>query len=85
VPPSPNRLDEDISEIMQKEGSDNDSQTGEEDGQPSKRMRMEENQQWEEMNFLAETPVSLLSNLLFVYRLLTSSDFRAKLLHQTLV
>lgn len=59
VPPSPNRLDEDISEIMQKEGSDNDSQTGDEakeNERPAKRMRAED--AWDaEMNYLAETPV----------------------------
>lgn len=60
VPPSPNRLDEDISEIMQKEGSDNDSQTGDEAKEnelPTKKMRLEENQWDAEMQFLAETPV----------------------------
>lgn len=65
MPPSPNRLDEDISEIMQKEGSDNDSQTGEEikeNEQPSKRMRLDDNQVWDSSEmFLVETPVSVLS------------------------
>lgn len=62
MPPSPNRLDEDISEIMQKEGSDNDSQTGDEvkeNEQPSKRMRLDESQVWDSSEmFLVETPVS---------------------------
>jgi hypothetical protein len=50
---------------MQKEGSDNDSQTGDEakenDQPAAKRMRAAE-EEWEtsEMNFLVETPVSLL-------------------------
>ena len=63
MPPSPNRLDEDISEIMQKEGSDNDSQTGDEvkeNEEPAKRMSMDENQGWGSSDmFLVETPVSL--------------------------
>lgn len=47
---------------MQKEGSDNDSQADEdakENEQPAKRMRTDA---WEnsEMNYLAETPVSVL-------------------------
>lgn len=62
VPPSPNRLDEDISEIMQKEGSDNDSQTGDEvkeNEQPAKRLRHDDSQ-WDSSDmFLVETPVSL--------------------------
>lgn len=65
VPPSPNRLDEDISEIMQKEGSDDGSQTGDEakeNERPAKRMREDhdENVAWDssDMNFLVETPVS---------------------------
>lgn len=61
MPPSPNRLDEDISEIMQKEGSDNDSQAGDEvkeNAQP-KRMRHEDGQVWDSSEmFLVETPVS---------------------------
>jgi len=60
-------LDEDISEIMQKEGSDDGSQEGDdskENERPAKRMRMDdndENQAWDnsDMNFLVETPVSL--------------------------
>lgn len=63
MPPSPNRLDEDISEIMQKEGSDNDSQTGDEvkeNEQPAKRMCINDNQVWGSSDmFLVETPVSL--------------------------
>lgn len=63
VPPSPNRLDEDISEIMQKEGSDNDSQVSEdlkENEQPAKRMRHDESQVWDSSEmFLVETPVSI--------------------------
>lgn len=61
-------MDEDISEIMQKEGSDNDSQTGDEakeNERPAKRMRTdddnnENNQAWEnsEMSFMVETPVN---------------------------
>lgn len=59
-------MDEDISEIMQKEGSDNDSQEGDdskENERPAKRMRTDdndENQAWDnsDMNFLVETPVS---------------------------
>lgn len=61
VPPSPNRLDEDISEIMQKEGSDNDSQTGDEvkENAHPKRMRHEDGQVWDSSEmFLVETPVS---------------------------
>jgi hypothetical protein len=58
-------LDEDISEIMQKEGSDNDSQTGDEakeNERPAKRMRNDDsndNSAWEnsDINFLVETPV----------------------------
>lgn len=58
-------MDEDISEIMQKEGSEDGSQTGDEakeNERPAKRMRTEdndENQAWDnsEMNFLVETPV----------------------------
>lgn len=65
VPPSPNRLDEDISEMMQKEGSDNDSQTGDEvkeNEQPAKRMRHEDSQVWDSSDmFLVETPVSFIS------------------------
>ena len=60
VPPSPNRLDEDISEIMQKEGSEDDSQGDEnnENEHPSKRMRTE-SQVWDSSEmFLVETPVS---------------------------
>lgn len=54
-------MDEDISEIMQKEGSDNDSQTGDEakeNEQPAaKRMRTED--AWDNSEiYLAETPVS---------------------------
>lgn len=45
---------------MQKEGSDNDSQTGDEakeNERPAKRIRTED--AWDaEMNYLAETPVS---------------------------
>lgn len=67
VPPSPNRLDEDISEIMQKEGSDNDSQTGDdikENEQPAKRMREDESQVWDSSEmFLVETPVSWLEKM----------------------
>ncbi|CAG9802528.1 unnamed protein product [Chironomus riparius] len=70
VPPSPNRLDEDISEIMQKEGSDNDSQEGDdskENERPAKRMRTDDNddnQAWEnsDMNFLVETPSKTLAS-----------------------
>jgi hypothetical protein len=56
-------LDEDISEMMQKEGSDNDSQTGDEakeNEQPAKRMRT--NDEWD---YLAETPVRLTLRLFF--------------------
>jgi hypothetical protein len=62
VPPSPNRLDEDISEIMQKEGSEDDSQGDEnnENEHPAKRMRTDESQVWDSSEmFLVETPVSL--------------------------
>jgi hypothetical protein len=62
VPPSPNRLDEDISELMQKEGSDNDSQDEvKENEQPAaKRMRTDDSQVWDSSEmFLVETPVSL--------------------------
>lgn len=64
VPPSPNRLDEDISEIMQKEGSDNDSQTGEEENEhQAKRMRHDD-QVWDSSEmFLVETPVSFLKKM----------------------
>jgi hypothetical protein len=61
VPPSPNRLDEDISEIMQKEGSEDDSQGDEnnENEHPAKRMRTDESQVWDSSEmFLVETPVS---------------------------
>ena len=59
MPPSPNRLDEDISEIMQKEGSEDDSQNDDDHEQPSKRMRHENNQVWDSSEmFLVETPVS---------------------------
>jgi hypothetical protein len=53
-------LDEDISEIMQKEGSDNDSQEDlKENEQPAKRMRHDD-QVWDSSEmFLVETPVSL--------------------------
>ena len=58
---------------MQKEGSDNDSQEGDdskENERPAKRMRTDdndENQAWEnsDMNFLVETPVSLTILLIF--------------------
>ncbi|CRL04063.1 CLUMA_CG017176, isoform A [Clunio marinus] len=65
VPPSPNRLDEDISEIMQKEGSDNDSQTGEdrkENEQPAKRMRHEDHVWDSSEMFLVETPSKTLAS-----------------------
>lgn len=81
-------MDEDISEIMQKEGSDNDSQADEdakENERPAKRIRTEE---WEnsEMNYLAETPVCFkLSKLMCDYNYFISLLFRAKLLHQTRV
>lgn len=62
MPPSPNRLDEDISEIMQKEGSDNDSQTSDEvkeNEQPAK-LHQDDSQVWDSSEmFLVETPVSL--------------------------
>lgn len=62
MPPSPNRLDEDISEMMQKEGSEDDTQTGDEineNDNPAKRMRTEESQVWDSSEmFLVETPVS---------------------------
>jgi hypothetical protein len=61
VPPSPNRLDEDISEIMQKEGSEDDSQTGDEikeNEHPAKRMRADESVWDSSEMFLVETPVS---------------------------
>lgn len=66
-------MDEDISEIMQKEGSDNDSQEGDdskENERPAKRMRTDdndENQAWDnsDMNFLVETPVSFFFYLFF--------------------
>lgn len=70
MPPSPNRLDEDISEIMQKEGSDNDSQTGEElkeNEQPAKRMRQDDGQVWDSSEmFLVETPVRSIFNHLII-------------------
>lgn len=56
-------MDEDISEIMQKEGSDNDSQTGDEakeNEQPAKRMRTDDAWENSDMNYLAETPVKTL-------------------------
>lgn len=62
MPPSPNRLDEDISEMMQKEGSEDDTQTSDEineNDNPAKRMRTEESQVWDSSEmFLVETPVS---------------------------
>ncbi|KAG5682732.1 hypothetical protein PVAND_012065 [Polypedilum vanderplanki] len=68
VPPSPNRLDEDISEIMQKEGSDdNDTQDeAKENERPAKRMRTDEEdgQAWDnsDISFMVETPSKTLAS-----------------------
>lgn len=53
---------------MQKEGSDIDSQEGDEvkeNEQPAKRMRLDENQVWDSSEmFLVETPVSFWTKFL---------------------
>lgn len=57
--------------MMQKEGSDNDSQADEdakENEQPAKRIRTDDAWENSEMNYLAETPVCLI----FVIELIVS-------------